>query len=555
MRLAQLLLIIAAAASCQSGAAGSSPSASDAQVRALQALEKETGASWSVRYHEDAHTPAFLVGSTPPCLEKPSDAATVAESFLMRYRALFLMTAPQDELRAGVPTTDELGMTHIRFVQEQEDVPVRGASLVVHFDRVGAIVSIHGRYLPLPPVVVIPRIPSSEATQAALSAVAASGVAAAAFDAAKPELVIDALPVVRLAWQVEVRPSGESPPWRGQVLVDATTGESYLIEPMLDDSMGSGVGVLGNVQTLSVAERNGEFYLEDGSGEGAQKTYSAASRLSLPGTEVRSQRIDQWDEGGRAAGAAVDAHAYTSLVAGYFQRRYGRAGAAGDGNGMHVTAHFGQNFSDACWNGHEALFGDGDGRRFRPFAAALDVVGHEFTHAVIEFSADLDHDQEPGAIGESLADVFGSLVEHDARGDEANWTVGEDLFIDHDGDPALRDLANPRRLGAPCHISQRLVTSDDRGGIHANSLIASHAAFLVAVGGTHEVSGIHVAGIGNLATERIWYRALVHYLGPWSGFADLADATRVAARDLFGADSPQAAAVADAWRAVGVTGE
>ena len=56
------------------------------------------------------------------------------------------------------------------------------------------------------------------------------------------------------------------------------------------------------------------------------------------------------------------------------------------------------------------VFGDGDGVLFTDFTGSLDVIAHELTHGVTEFTAGLSITISPGALNESMSDVFGSLV-------------------------------------------------------------------------------------------------------------------------------------------------
>jgi neutral peptidase B len=115
----------------------------------------------------------------------------------------------------------------------------------------------------------------------------------------------------------------------------------------------------------------------------------------------------------------------------------------------------------------------------------------------------------------------------------------------------VRILHVAQRTQNPAHANEWVATSQDNGGIHVNSTIASHAAYLMAQGGKNAVSKLHVAAIGEPAVEKIWYRAVTRYLGPSSGFRDAADATVASAKDLFG-DGAQADGVTKAWVAVGV---
>jgi Thermolysin metallopeptidase, alpha-helical domain len=65
--------------------------------------------------------------------------------------------------------------------------------------------------------------------------------------------------------------------------------------------------------------------------------------------------------------------------------------------------------------------------------SALDVVGHEYTHAVIAYAlgdgngTPLDYG-ESGALNEAYADIMGSLIE--GKTGEDRWLIGEDSTFD-----------------------------------------------------------------------------------------------------------------------------
>jgi Zn-dependent metalloprotease len=74
------------------------------------------------------------------------------------------------------------------------------------------------------------------------------------------------------------------------------------------------------------------------------------------------------------------------------------------------TVHYGKRYDNAFWDGAQMVYGDGDGRLFGRFTAALEVIAHELSHGVIQHEANLDYSDEAGALNESFADVFGALV-------------------------------------------------------------------------------------------------------------------------------------------------
>jgi len=57
------------------------------------------------------------------------------------------------------------------------------------------------------------------------------------------------------------------------------------------------------------------------------------------------------------------------------------------------------------------VFGDAD-----PYAGALDVVGHELSHGVTQYSANLVYQNQAGALNEAFSDIFGEAVEARSAG-------------------------------------------------------------------------------------------------------------------------------------------
>src|SRR6202000_2799539 len=85
-----------------------------------------------------------------------------------------------------------------------------------------------------------------------------------------------------------------------------------------------------------------------------------------------------------------------------------------DDRGLRIDSfvHYGNKFNNAFWDGGEMVYGDGDGKLFREFPGASDVVAHELTHGVTQYTTPggLDYSDQSGALNESISDVFGSIV-------------------------------------------------------------------------------------------------------------------------------------------------
>jgi thermolysin len=196
------------------------------------------------------------------------------------------------------------------------------------------------------------------------------------------------------------------------------------------------------------------------------------------------------------------------------------------------------------------------GQSWDYLAGALDVVAHELTHGVTEYSSDLIYRNESGALNEAFSDVMGASAEFffQPAGNgplKADYLMGEDVVRPG----GLRSLENPGVNGDPDHYSRRYTGTDDNGGVHINSTIASHAFYLAVEGGTNRTSGLSVAGVGSNnreQIEKVFYRAFTQMLPANATFAVARAATIQAARDLYNANSPAERAVAQAWTAVGV---
>jgi Zn-dependent metalloprotease len=279
-------------------------------------------------------------------------------------------------------------------------------------------------------------------------------------------------------------------------------------------------------------------------GAAAWVVHTCHNTSTLPGDVVRSagqpaSGDDAVDEAASGISATLDL--YRSV--------YDRASYDGDGASVSLSVHYQQGYDNAYWDGTQLVFGDGDGQVFGRFTKPVDVLGHEFTHAVTERTAGLTYSGQSGALNESVSDVFGSCVKQRLLGqsaDQADWLIGQGLLLPGVQGRALRDMAHPGtayddpRLGKDPQVgdmSDYVQTQDDNGGVHTNSGIPNRAFYLAAIA----IGGHSWEGAG-----QIWYDALTGSdVGPDTDFAGFAAATVAAA----GGSQDEVAA---AWKTVGV---
>ena len=532
----------------------------------------------------DARTgvPTFLAGRLRAASGAQPEAA--ARAFVAENAALFGV-AGRDAVVVRDVQRDALGLTHVRIQQTVGGVPVFGGDAVVHLDRAGAVYAYGGTLSP-----------EAEAlsTQPAISAEAALAAARADVRPAK-ERPADELSAWRpgahlvvyaaagepvLAYHVRLFQDAPTPAnW--EVFVDAQTGrvverwnsihtagaagaagalaETPALTPFAtlaaDASVFSMTPVTGtgsslysgsvSVQTDRVSATS--FRLLDATRGLGIRTRDGRNGTSLPGVDVTDADNNFT---ATAARAAVDAHWGAAQVYDYYRVQHNRNSYDNAGAALNSTVHHQSRYNNAFWNGTAMVYGDGDGTQFGPLVE-LDICAHELTHAVTERTAGLVYNREPGALNEAVSDIFAVMV------DRNDWAVGENSYTPATAGDALRYLDTPTRGNQPDTYANRLYpgsctpsSANDYCGVHSNSGIPNHAAYLMAAGGTK--GGVTVAAMGRDATEDVWYRALTSYFTSSTTFAGARSGTIQAATDLYGAGSAQVASVTDAWAAVGV---
>jgi len=281
-----------------------------------------------------------------------------------------------------------------------------------------------------------------------------------------------------------------------------------------------------------------------------RRIYDAKNKSTLPGVLVRV-------EGGApvndpAADEAYDGAGWTYDL---YKNVYRRNSVDDKGLTLDSTVHFSEKYDNAFWNGAQMVYGDGDGKIFNRFTKAIDVIGHELTHGVTQYTAQLEYQDQSGALNEHISDVFGSIVKQYSlkqNAIQADWLIGQGLFTPKIHGVALRSMKAPGTayddplIGKdpqPATMSDYNDITEDNGGVHINSGIPNHAFYLIS------------ADIGGYSWEKsgmIWYKTL-DLLEKNSNFEDMAACTFEAAGNLFGNNSAEQESVRKGWNGVGIT--
>ncbi len=492
---------------------------------------------------------------------------------MVRDRTLRLTSKKVDTLLPG--------RTHERLQQFYRDVPVFGAAATREL-KDGVTLSIFGR---LHAGIDIDPVPAVTADQARGAVARAAGREVPASKI--PRLVV--LPredgSYVLAYQLQMFSKGDL----RMYFVDAKTGGiawSYSNLQREEGVVGLGTGVLGDSKKVSATLDAGRYYAIDSLRPATivtfdfkrnpYRTYAFLSDEYTPTlNDVPSTTDNRWTDG-----SVVDAHVYQGLIYDYYYKRFGRNGYDDDNMTIRTVVHpvdrnsyaelgdgpLGSCFNNAFWNSDLGVIviGEGlppgvragDGRTYNYQAGAIDTFGHEMTHAVVTYTADLTYWGESGALNEGFADMMATSAEFFYQ-QAGNGPLKADYLIAEDTDsPADRSLKDPLSIdGAPDHYSLRYRGSGDNGGVHINATIPGHAFYLAIEGGTNRTSGLSVTGVGasnRAQIEKIFYGAYVFLLPSDSTFSTARAATIYAAQQLYGAGSAADRAVTQAWNAVGV---
>ena len=523
------------------------PQLTPEQNQALSELETRCPGEVSVVLRPLAGTPrqikgevlqraqhGFTTGSDPHL--------TTARTFLGTNCDLLRLDDPHAELTLTRRHTDDLGRTHLRFQQEYQGLPVWPADVIVHLNPAGHVDVMNGVFVPTPKKLgTVPVLDKTAAVEHARAAVP---------DGAEAEVIASELIIYapgntppRLAWKLELDIALTS---RWLVIIDAVNGATLTAynQVMHQNTAGSGVDLFGRTRRINVWQQDGFFWMIDTSKPMFDPRLDWKYRGTIQVHDARNREIvssfllPEVSSSSPTSGwlpDAVSASYNLSQTYDYYLERHNRNSFDDQGATIQAIVRVGgeDHQNNAFWNGSVLGFG-----AVRPYAGALDVVGHELTHAVTQYSAELVYRDQPGALNESFSDIFGEMIEARTTG-SPDWLVGREL-----GSP-LRNMANPTFGGSrpyPTRMSEFVHTQEDDGGVHINSSIINRAYYLLAAG----LDG----AIGLRDAELIFYRALTVHLVRNSRFIDARLACIQAAEELFGQGSVQARKTAEAFDAV-----
>ena len=469
---------------------------------------------------------------------------------------------PDSEMKWLRTTNDQQNGIHYHYQQYYKNVKVYGAKYILHEEN-QYVEAANGIISPNLNLDIRPQISAEEALQIAKEDMQASVYT---WENKKnsesipiPELVIinTDYPLwsgqMKLAYIFELRAT--NPHSFKKYIVDAVDGGIILSF----NTLMSCFGEKGTAHTLYHGDQeidteleNGEFLLKDLSRGNGIQTRSITGK-------IYSDSDNDWEKGTNdQKNGALDMFWGCQKTYDFYKSKFNRNSI--DGKDIKISAILLDTspYNNAYWDDKlfTINFGIGDNVTYKPFTA-IDVVGHELTHGVTQFSAGLEYLYESGAMNESFSDIFGKSVEYYYDNPQFDWLIGGKVTVA--ANSALRSMEDPNRFGNPKYYkgASWFKGTADNGGVHYNSGVLNYWFYLLCEGksGKNEAKiDFNVQRLGFDTTIQLAYHMLTDYLTPTSTYVDARTASLQIAANWWGSCSDAYKQVAEAWKAVGLGG-
>ncbi|WP_433351463.1 M28 family peptidase [Microtetraspora malaysiensis] len=483
-------------------------------------------------------SPAF----SPPSSDERKRAISSAGSVLLTDAAA-LHTSSDDAFQLERSVAGSHGLQYLTYRRTHQGLPVYGGDVVVATDKSGqavqAVTTGQRATLKIDPKTSVTASEAATKARAKLSVVESVG---------EPTLLVHAIGErPRLAWEVVVTGSTDKGPSVQHVYVDARDGAVF-------DAWDEVKGGTGN------SNYNGPVTFNT-SGSGASYSMTDSTRPGLrcggqSGTAY-TKASDTWGNGSGTdlETACVDAMFAAQKEWDMLRDWLGRSGFNGSGGAF--PARVGLSDVNAYWNGSYTNFGHNQSNTKQ--ATPIDVVAHEYGHAVFQYSGSPQQSSsnEEGGLNESTGDIFGALTEHYANEpapyDTPDYLVGEGVNLTGTG--PIRNMYNPGALGDPNCYSSSIPNTE----VHAAAGPQNHWFYLLAEGSnpgggkptSPTCNSSTVTGIGIQKAGKIFQAGLNMKTAPWT-HAKARAATLNAAQSLFPGSCVEFDATKAAWAAVSV---
>lgn len=470
------------------------------------------------------------------------------EKIVEKYYSKDSAGKSKKEFKKDKEFKNSLGRTVIKTKQTYNGVVIYGTEQNYHVDKDGVIVCVVGSNVDDIADKLDSSVVPAKCSQESLLAVIEKdlGYKPVYTKATQSELVLfPSNGIYKYAYKINV--SFDEPTFNDLTYyIDANDFSVLNVDNMVfsveQPAVGTGIGQSGSViQNLKMVSDNNTYYLKN-TVENLKTVNSSDLLFSEPDSFFNSGTSTNYQTD------AVDAHNNATKVTDFFNNCYPFCRNGNDDLGSEIKVQILDNNDEFnAWGSTNLMkFGVGEGAAGKSFAYALDCVAHEYTHGML-YSEGLDGtstvDKENWSLHEGISDVFAVICEYFiTHNGTPDWVMGEDTGT------TFRNCAYPQ-IDDYSDYKNYL---GNHGTIdpHIGGGVITKAAYLIAVGGTH--NDCSVTGIGYLDLAEIFYPAINDgYLIPQMKFHQFASAVLDSAKTRFGADSSEAAAVSSAFNAVG----
>jgi len=477
------------------------------------------------------------------------------EHFLVGFGKKFL---PGVELRFDRQETDNAGFTVRRYRLYLNGFPVEWGVLKLHIAPSGYVRIINGElYKPIQSKLFSGRIQPPQ-----IQAIIQDYYVKQKLSDNSPILLqkIDQVFFPRrndliAAYKVEVFKESSPEPFRRWIFISSEDGSILSEHDRIIEANSNGTAVTMYSGTKSIVTDSlspTSFRLKE-SGAVNVHTQDLNNGTSYLSAVDFTDADNYWNNTANFDLAANDVHygsekTYNYFLSNFLRNSYDNAGAT-----INSFVHYSTAYVNAFWDGYRLTYGDGDGINYGPLTST-DVVAHEITHAVTQYTAGLTYAYESGALNESFSDIFGVAVDYYANPTTANFIMGDQFAYNN---MPFRNMQNPNATGQPdTYLGLYWYSgSGDNGGVHTNSQVQNYWFYLLCTGGSgindNSVS-FNVVALGMTKAQSIAYRTLTQYLTSNSQYADARLYSIQSAIDLYGNCSNEVVQVTNAWHAVGV---
>ncbi len=513
---------------------------------------KSTNEEITYNYSEDGTT-KFIDGAFS---NKRVTSETEVKEALKDFKDTLGIKDVDKELTLEYEENSE-DVTYYRFNQIYNGVQVLEKNIVISVDKKGNITGYSGYFEPNINIDTVPKLKEDEIDEIAKRKL---GEEAKIID---KKLYIKADNENKLIYVV----NGYSNTDALELEIDANTGEILDSVSLFEGASNyeyTGEGLNGKTYTINleeffdVNEFKTKYRFYDAKRKIVISDYSligdvmATAISAIPGANPYAVEIENgvikkpwYNES--IVNEAVTAMADFEKIYDYYKNVLGRDSY--DNKGSKIIVNIGvtdktftnKDLNNAFWFKltHQMFIGSYNGKSL---TTSLDVLAHEFTHGVVESIVKFASSQtkekkneafETGALSEAYPDIIGSLIEG------KNWTIAEDIEVIRDG-ANPEEFGNPSKKGGKYYYPDGYLTSGatleeflaknnlenvqdyDGGGIHQNSNVVLHAAYLMHQSGAFK---------NREQMAKVWYNSLF-YLSSRASFEDCALAVIKSAKNL-----------------------